>query len=571
MKAKLLSKSLLFLALFALVGCGKPGPSSEPESEESTESTESVESTLPVTAVSTAISWDDSSSAPTLDGQVVRLLDVIVCATYSNTRLCVQQVEGNQVIAIEVITAEDYTATFDVKDVLEVIGTISSENGRPQLINATLAWGTGGQEACDGTGPLNYYADFTRPSWDYNIKRSWAGRWTESTWQIATVPNVVAGQETVFHVAFPGENLDVTDEYNYSYLDVIIPALTEEQATEVNEWAAELEVGCGVYLFSQVWFKDYICIMLPFTSFRFDGTNPVVELTGIYDNFADVETAIQDTITLDLPSIESDLVFSWVLDATSYTTELVEDDPTTEVPVIIVTANVKVTDCETALNDILGVVVDGEGNGYIQAHEAEGWYCVEAGQLQSGEIAYVFVNGTLQETEDSTEEEPSYEVVDSTAQMMVYASLAENAIYMEIVPLTQDIIVVPEEEETLTAEQYMQQIAGSLFQTSTPTVGKHYMAAPDGSYFYTAGAVGGENTEEALIGYVQTAISLFVPEDWVLVTDVTADEFDDGTPCYYAMYMNPEGTIGVDITTYWDAEEGSVILQITVFDLTKVG
>lgn len=557
MKAKLLSKSLVLLAVFALVGCGKPAGDSE--SVESTPSEE--ESTVLPTAVSTAISWDDASGAPTLDGQFIRLQDVTINATYSNTRLCVQQVEGNQVIAIEVVTAADYTATFDVKDTIDVYGTVSSEDGRPQIINAELQWGTGGQEACDGTGPINYYADFTRGAWDYNIKRSWAGRYTESTWQVATVPTVVPGEETVFYVAFPGEDLDVTDVENYSYLDVIIPALNEEQAAVVSEWASTLEVGCGVYLFSQVWFRDYICIMLPYTSFRFSGTNAVVELTGIFDNFADVEEAIQDTITLDLPTITSEHPFSWVLDATSYTTEIEEGNPETEVPVIIVTANVKVANCEAALFDILGVEYDEDTQtSYIGAHEAEGWYCVESGQLSSGEVAYVFVNGDLQETAESTPEAPKYEVVNTTAQMMVYASLSENAIFMEIVPLTLDIVVVP--EELSEAEALISAIAEMMFDDATA-----YNVAGPGQWF-VAGLYQGENTEESLLGWCETAAAAFIPETYVEYAAPAMSQFQDGTPAAVAIYLNADGTVMVQISAYYNAEAGGVVVQVVVADLT---
>lgn len=422
MKAKLLSKALVLVAVFGLAACSKPG-----------------EEKLPATSISAAIDWDDGSGSPTLDGTVIRLADVIIGATYSENCFSVQKVDGNQVYAIEVITTESIEGVYDVKDIVDVVGTVSSTDGRPQVIDAKLTWGTGGEEACKGKGALNYYADFTRPGWDYNINRSWSGRWTESTWQIASVPTIVEGEATTFHVTFPGENLDVDDIENYCIMDVHVPALNAEQAATVSEWASQFEVGDGVYLFAQVYFKDYVCLMLPYTSFRFQGTNAEVEITNVFETFAGAEAAVNTIINVDLPSFASDAVYSWVTDTTSYTTEL-EDG--TEVPLAIVSANTK--DAETALYDIIDANLE---TGYAGVkYEAEGWYLVDIGAVdEAGTIGYLFLNGTLNEVVDETTGEPGYELVDSTCQILVYPS-SETAIVMEIIPLTVDVVVAGDAE-----------------------------------------------------------------------------------------------------------------------------
>ena len=560
MKAKLLSKSLLFLAMFALVGCGRPqNPTSEPSEPTGSETTETPSESETPTAtdmtVSGVIAWDGDSNSPTFDGQLVRLVDVVVNAKYSDTRLCVQKVEGETLKAIEIVTAE--ATTFDAKDIVTVTGTVSSEDGRPQIVDATIEWGTGGEAACKASGPINYYQELTRAQWDYNISRSWSGVYLEITWQVATVPTIVPGQETVFYVAYPGENLDVTDEENYSYIDVIIPALTEAQAEVVGEWAETLEVGCGVFLFAQAYFRNYVSLILPYTSFRFNGTNEVVELTNVFATFEELELA-QTVLDLDMPSFASEFVFSW----TYSVYENYEIEETGEqAPLLLVTANVKTADVENALADIIDYdpVTQYAGLKY----EAEGWYLVYAGAVdEEGTIGYAFANGTLVETEEDGE--TVYDLVDSTAQILVYPGL--STVNFEISPLTTDIVGKEEggDTEASKAEQLMQLICDTIFGDATAY---DDVSAMVGMEAYATGVVmpasqfsfatNDEAGHLACIEFIVEYLSGFG------LTESQAPAYEDGyAEGVYTTSLVPSAL--VVISAYWSAEDGAIVCQIIV-------
>ena len=178
-------------------------------------------------------------------------------------------------------------------------------------------------------------------------------------------------------------------------------------------------------------------MILPITSFQFEGTNLAKEITGVYSTFGEAELGINEKVNGNLPSFASTSVYSWVVDTESYTDELETGE---EVPVVMVSANTK--DVETALYDIIDADLE---SGYAGVkYEAEGWYLVQIGAVDNdGTIGYLFANGQLQESEETDPEsgEPLLELVDTTCTILVYPSA--TAVILQIEVTTTDVVITP--------------------------------------------------------------------------------------------------------------------------------
>jgi hypothetical protein len=380
MKAKLF-KTLatgtlaLVLGVAGLTSCTNPGPEAR------------------LASISELTAWDTETRAPVCFGEFVQIKDVVITAQYGEWEYSVQNwpatnTESLTPIEVHFTPTEDWA--FDVKDVVTITGTVDSYLGHAILKDATAVWGTAGQEACDGAGPLYYYQNFNRGQWDYNVNRQWSGVYIETTLQFASIPTLEVGVESQIQFVFPGEDLDLTNEDNYFSIDVIVPALTETQFAVVNEWLSNYQIGDGVYLFFQVYFHGYLGGILPYTSFRLNGTNQPKFLEGVYEEWGTINTAdtaafhVGDTFTTVWPSLESEAAYSYVV------TEGYEDDET-GLPVVITT--IYTYDTEAVILDIAEAV---EAVTVNEDTHAAGWALVE---INEENAAYVFAYLTWEEVE----------------------------------------------------------------------------------------------------------------------------------------------------------------------------
>ena len=359
LKSLAISSIALVLGVSSLTSCTKPqGPVAR------------------TALISEAIAWDSETKAPACNGELLTLKDVVITAQYGANEFSVQNIPASNtdtLYSIEVHFKDGAASTFDVKDIITVTGTVSSYLGHAILADATATWGTEGEEACKGKGGVYYYQDFTRGQWDYNMNRQWSGIYVELNLQFAEIPTLTENTQSEIKFVFPGEDLDLTNENNFFSIDVIVPALSGEHYTKVNTWLSNFEVGDGVRLFFQVYFRNYVGGILPYTSFRFNGTNAPAFLDGVYTAWGNTSTPhtaayrVSDSFTTNWPSFESSLAYSYVV------TEGFEDDET-GLPVIVVTAYTYQT--IDVMNEILATI--DSTTTFNETTKASGWAIVDA-------------------------------------------------------------------------------------------------------------------------------------------------------------------------------------------------
>lgn len=299
---KLLLTVLACLSL-AVTACGPTGP--EPT----------------VVTINEVIEWDLETSKPYLDGQLVRIEDVSVTSNYGENYLSVCWADIaedgetiNDYISMEVQTAE--ATTFGWKDVVDITGTVSSTNGRPQLVNAQVEWAVD-EETSKGKGSVIYSRFPSRAYWDGLTSRALSSSYFEATFQLASLPGeLVEGQGGSYQVVFPGEKLTISDD-NWNLIDVVIPTLDAEEAAMYNEAFEGLEVGDGILMFAQCWFDSYPkALMVPETLKIQDGWVPT-PLNIFLDRASTVEY-IAETYALDASFIPEgfahESIYSWVVD-----------------------------------------------------------------------------------------------------------------------------------------------------------------------------------------------------------------------------------------------------------------
>lgn len=312
---KLLLTVLASLSL-VVTACTPAGGSSDPSSSEAPSS----EAGPQVVTIKEAIEWDLENAAPYLDGQVVRLEDVSVTSNYGTSSLSVcwsdiaEDGTINDFVSMEVVTTEK--TSFGWKDVVNVTGTVTSTNGRPHLKDATVEWAVD-EETSKGAGSVIYSRYQTRAYWDHYASRAVSSSYFEATLQLASLPGTLtAGQGGSFQVVYPGEKLEISDD-NWNIIDVMIPTLSEAEATMYNAAFEGLEVGDGVLMFAQSYFDSYPkALMVPETLRIQDGWVPTQ--LDIFQTWAETEAYIADTYQLDASFVpetfEDDSIYAWTVD-----------------------------------------------------------------------------------------------------------------------------------------------------------------------------------------------------------------------------------------------------------------
>lgn len=556
MKTKLFSKISLILATAVILGACTPNKPSESEGPQA----EKVN-------VSAATGWDFESNAPVLDGQLVRFEDVVVTATYSPTWISVAQYEGSTaddivMYGIEVLLAEANDGTYDLKDVVTLEGVISSTNGRPQLTDASITWGTAGQEVCEynkdveGTGGELWYSTIyegRERSWFTDAGRADSSLWYELTVQMASVPSFTAGQQTSFFVVFPGENDDLTDEENYSPIQVNVPALTETQAATLNTWAEDFQVGDFLKLFAQVWFDSYAQFILPYDAFRFSATNEKTTVEGLYTDYSDVEQELFDKYTFIAPWFGTESAFSYRV---SHGVASTNNLPYTSVTMNV--TNGEETVVELFFND--------EGNELTTEYEEYGWFIAGLFRDSSSDVLFIDMYNNAPATVTETGVEPSEQ---STA--LIEISWTETTVDLFFLALTADAV------KGGAAEGYtIETLVAAINASFAPAIGGgDLLELDEDNGMYKGGLNFGPNqaTGEILLSAVQTVLG-FLPMDNLNIaiavdgSNPTAegweDLFGDGTPYFFAELTTLDETIIIDVYSY--PYNGNICCNVEVYE-----
>ena len=550
MKAKLFSTISLIIASAAILASCTP---TNTPSDSSSEDTPEAE----VVSISQVTGWDYESSTPVLEGQLVRIEDAVVTSTYSATSISVAQYVQNSdtdvdISAVEVVLAEENDGTYDIKDIVTIEGTVTSTNGRPQIVDATIQWGAAGQETCDyhqneqgewvGGGSLWYSGinSGMERSWFDTVTRADSSKWYEFDVQFVTVPTVTAGQEAHYWIVFPGENTDLTDENNYSPIDVTIPALTEAQATVVNEWASQFEAGDFFSFFGQVWFNNYASLIQPYASWRFNGTNLPVEIAGLYTSWDDAAADLNTVYSATFPNFDFSSVFSWRV------SHLTGTDGN---PFAYVVANV--TDGETSfLTDFFHVNEAGTGI-ELDTYESQGWYY--AGLFQDSNTNTIFVDLYNDELTDETSS--------STATTLVEISYSTSTVELYVVALSEEGYVDNGGSEdgewtTYTVCEYY----ANLFKTPLKV---NELPASYANGHYVAFGYGEDETVEGLLADCQLFVSLAPEGFW----EYSAPQWYAEDEVVSALYACETSTalLALEFTVYWSAANGFSIVQIACY------
>ena len=558
MKAKLFSTISLIIASAAILASCTP---TNTPSDSSSEDTPEAE----VVSISQVTGWDYESSTPVLEGQLVRIEDAVVTSTYSATSISVAQYVQNSdtdvdISAVEVVLAEENDGTYDIKDIVTIEGTVTSTNGRPQIVDATIQWGAAGQETCDyhqneqgewvGGGSLWYSGinSGMERSWFDKVTRTDSSKWYEFDVQFVTVPTVTAGQETHYWIVFPGENTDLTDENNYSPIDVTIPALTEAQATVVNEWASQFEAGDFFSFFGQVWFNNYASLIQPYASWRFNGTNLPVEIAGLYTSWDDAAADLNTVYSATFPNFDFSSVFSWRV------SHLTGTDGN---PFAYVVANV--TDGETSfLTDFFHVNEAGTGI-ELDTYESQGWYY--AGLFQDSSTGAIFVDLYNDELTDETSS--------STATTLVEISYSTSTVELYIIALSEEGYV-DNGGATGDAASQVKDIINQNFANEGMPFGLEWDA--DYEEWFLGVSFGPETaTDEATLKgaaeqlvYFTTGVSTLVYQQaYNDPANGGQDLFGVGIPTYIIVLVTTSYDVAIQIVTY--TYNGKLTGQMSVY------
>lgn len=289
----------------------------------------SSEGPAPVSmTIAQATEWDSESSAPVNDGQLVTIANVAVNNKYGNT-LMVQETSGTSLSGIHCVEVLAASANpFGWKDVVSVTGTVGSEDGRPVIRNAEVKYAVD-EATSKGKGEIYGFGALTRAGFDSLASRSASGMlaWGGLV-QLASLPGtVVAGTPSEFKVVFPGEKVEAT---NPIAIPVVIPALTEAEAAEVNGFFADTTNGESSQAVPAVvgdafgicapmyWVGDTVGFV--FGPFGVKLSDPWSPVQGVFADWSEMGAEIGNLISSPLPDLKKDgtQIYSYVIDESSY-------------------------------------------------------------------------------------------------------------------------------------------------------------------------------------------------------------------------------------------------------------
>ena len=349
-----------------------------------------------------------------LEGKLVKIENLVLQGKYGNTLIGGASV-GNTIVdlrGVEIQTKKlpEFKLGSGYGADITAEGRVVDVNGRLTLQNAKVTVNSerdydnppaDGSAKYSGGLPMSYCpADYlSRSLWDGYFGRTFSGALYEGTFQLASVPGTLsATAATSFKVVFPGENLDIEDEENYSIINVAVPNQVSDGAIEsFNEYFDGLEVGDFVTLCGLLQYDSQANLGMGYVLENFwdqAGLTEVEDEPIIFQEWAEVESAAYGFTTQPLPDLDMtnvDVVapFSYTLD-TGYFTRDIEDlfsDPSSimlfkdysDVGLLEVVANIKPS------------AVDGYLTAVKEKLEAASWE-LAAGSIDDGALLFGLPN-----------------------------------------------------------------------------------------------------------------------------------------------------------------------------------
>lgn len=276
--------------------------------------------------ISQATEWDTEAGAPVNDGKLVTITEAALNNKYGNG-IIVQQTEGTTlsgIYCVEVLTKQP--VSFGWKDLLKITGKVGQIDGRPVIKDATVQYSVD-EATSKGKGSIYGLGTLSRATFDAFASRSSSGllSWGASV-QLATLPGtVVAGTASEFKVVFPGEKVESD---NPIAIPVVIPALTEAEATAVNGFFADIyggeegttptpaSIGDAFDLCAPMyWIEDTVGFV--FGPYAVNLSEGFTEIEGLYDDWADI-VEIPEIIASPLPDLgkTGTSIYSFVVNET---------------------------------------------------------------------------------------------------------------------------------------------------------------------------------------------------------------------------------------------------------------
>ena len=319
MKNKLVTLVALGAISFSLAACQKSGP--KPEEAKELSLAELFEMN------------DDETSSWTHEGELVKVEHLGVQGIYGNTLIgggalsnYIKDLLGVEIRSKEAVEFKNPSRVASGWGAdINVTGRVIDVNGRLVIDEADVEVVSERTYAEDGsyTGgiPLSYcpaqYLD--RSFWSEYLGRAQSGGYFVGEFQVASLPEqLVAGTDTYFEVVFPGENTDAEDVDNNSLIKVQVPgSLSAEMIETFNSYffteGEEVEVGDFITVDTVLQYDRVANRGMGYVFTNFGDLYGVANPPYIAQSWAGVKSAFQDYFEDEIPSIDSDIPFSYVL------------------------------------------------------------------------------------------------------------------------------------------------------------------------------------------------------------------------------------------------------------------
>ena len=284
----------------------------------SSEKPQTVNITELLTINSTTKGWE-------LEGKLVKIENLVCQGKYGNTIIGGSSV-GNTIVdlrGVEIQTkkAPTFTIGSGYGADITAVGRVVDVNGRLTLQKATVTVNSerdydnppaDGSAKYSGGLPMSYCpADYlSRSLWDGYFGRTFSGALYEGTFQLATVPGTLsATAATSFQVVFPGENIDVEDEENYSLIKVNVPNEVSDNAIEsFNTFFADKKAGDFVTLCGLLQYDSEANLGMGYVLENYwqqAGLEEPASAPDILYDWDEVEAAAYGFVTPTLPELSS--------------------------------------------------------------------------------------------------------------------------------------------------------------------------------------------------------------------------------------------------------------------------
>lgn len=249
-------------------------------------------------------------------GKEVFLEDVGIVSIYSDDTFAVTPIHNpTDFFSIEVKAKENIKDTFTKKDVVTVIGTLDVLNGRPYINNATVTWGyDGDQYSADDSAYIGTVELKDREYWESKIDKKESGNLYYSYMNLASVPDVVPGEDLTFYLTFPGEDIEISDR-NFYLIEARIPALDENEAEYVSSWANKFKKGDGIYINMQIYYDNHLLVLLPYDLINSSRFNIPYSHKNVFSTYEPVVEYIEkeySTQYITFPNMSNEYTYNYV-------------------------------------------------------------------------------------------------------------------------------------------------------------------------------------------------------------------------------------------------------------------